>query len=213
MKKIVRIYCRVSTAEQDLARQEALADKARAAGYYVAKVYAEKASGTLANRPVLNELIEDLQAGDVVMAENIDRISRLPLPEAEKLIARIAEKGARLSVPNILDLSDIDIQGQSEIGKIVLDSLQQMLLKIALQVARDEYETRRERTRQGRARARAAGRGGGGRKANYALHRRIFELRINGISINKTAELCQCSTALVKNVKRQYKTLKDIPNE
>ena len=29
-------------------------------------------------------MIADLQPGDVVIAEKIDRISRLPLPEAEK---------------------------------------------------------------------------------------------------------------------------------
>ena len=44
-------------------------------------------------------MIKDLQPGDVVIAEHIDRISRLPLPEAEKLVASIREKGARISVP------------------------------------------------------------------------------------------------------------------
>ncbi len=37
-------------------------------------------------------MIADLQPGDVVIAEKIDRISRLPLPEAEKQISATAER-------------------------------------------------------------------------------------------------------------------------
>lgn len=39
--RIARVYLRVSTDEQDLRRQEALVENARAAGYYVAAVYRE----------------------------------------------------------------------------------------------------------------------------------------------------------------------------
>ena len=49
--KIARIYLRVSTAEQDLGRQEKIKEGAIAAGFYVAGVYREKASGvTFRNR-------------------------------------------------------------------------------------------------------------------------------------------------------------------
>ena len=77
----------------------------------------------------------------MIIAEHIDRITRLPLAEAEKLVNRIREKGAFLSIPGIIDLSQI--QTDSDIAKIVLDSIQTMLLKIALQMARDDYEQRR----------------------------------------------------------------------
>jgi hypothetical protein len=40
-----RVYLRVSTDEQDLVRQESIVAGARAAGFYVAAVYREKASG------------------------------------------------------------------------------------------------------------------------------------------------------------------------
>ena len=48
--KIARIYLRVSSEEQDLARQERLIDEARSAGYYIAGVYREKASGACSDR-------------------------------------------------------------------------------------------------------------------------------------------------------------------
>ena len=69
-----RIYLRVSTDKQDLARQDSIIEDAKRAGFYVAGVYREKASGARADRPELLRLISDLQRGDVVVAEKIDRI-------------------------------------------------------------------------------------------------------------------------------------------
>ena len=56
--------------------------------------------------PTISEavVVADLQPGEVVIAEKIDRISRLPLPEAEALIAAIQAKGARLAVPGVVDV-------------------------------------------------------------------------------------------------------------
>lgn len=87
--KVARIYMHVSTEVQDLARQEAIAQAAKLAGYYVAGIYREKASGARADRPELLRMIDDLQPGEIVVAEKIDRISRLPLPEAQKLGPRV----------------------------------------------------------------------------------------------------------------------------
>lgn len=50
--KIARFYLRVSTHEQDLNRQSEIEQSTRAAGYYIAGVYREKASGARADRPV-----------------------------------------------------------------------------------------------------------------------------------------------------------------
>ncbi len=79
-------------------------------------------------RPELLRMIDDLQAGEVVIAENIDRLSRLPLSEAEKLVASIRTKGARLSIPGLVDLSEISADAQG-VTKIVIESLQELLLK------------------------------------------------------------------------------------
>ncbi len=87
--KVARIYLRVSTDEQDLTRQADIEQSSQAAGYYIAGVYREKASGARADRPELLRMIADLQPGEVVIAEKIDRISRLPLMEAEQLVGSI----------------------------------------------------------------------------------------------------------------------------
>ncbi|WP_229664694.1 recombinase family protein [Sphingomonas metalli] len=202
--RAARVYLRVSTEEQDLTRQDAIVAGARSAGYYVAAVYREKASGARPDRPELLRMVEDLQMGEVVVAEKIDRISRLPLPEAELLVAAIRAKGARLAVPGIVDLSDL-VADSAGVARIVLEAVQDMLLRVALQTARDEYETRRERQREGIEIARGAGRYTG-RKADFAQHRRIVALREAGMSIAKTAELAGCSIAQVKRVTAQHRS-------
>ena len=196
--KIARIYLRVSTDEQDLSRQADIEHSTRAAGYYVAGIYREKASGARADRPELLRMIADLQPGEVVVAEKIDRISRLPLAEAEKLVASIRAKGARLAVPGLVDLSDLADEADG-VAKVVLTSVQELLLKLALQMARDDYETRRERQRQGVQLAKAAGKYTG-RKADTATHQRIVALRRAGQTIERTAELAGCSVSQVKRI-------------
>ncbi|NRP75157.1 putative DNA-invertase bin3 [Ensifer psoraleae] len=196
--RIARVYLRVSTQGQDLDRQEAIIDQAKQAGYYVAGVYREKASGARADRPELLRLVADLQPGEVVIAEKIDRISRLPLPEAEKLVATIRGKGARLAVPGVVDLSDL-AAGADGTAKIVLESVQDMLLKLALQMARDDFEDRRERQRQGIDLAKSSGKYVG-RQADKATHERVIALRTGGNSIARTAKLAGCSVSQVKRV-------------
>jgi DNA invertase Pin-like site-specific DNA recombinase len=204
--KVARIYLRVSTEEQDLARQHGIVADAQSAGYYVAGVYREKASGARADRPELLRMIDDLQPGDIVIAEKIDRISRLPLPEAERLIAAIQSKGARLAVPGIVDLSELASAAEG-VAKIVLESVQAMLLRLALQIARDDYETRRERQRQGVEIARNAGKYTG-RQADEETHERILALRPSH-SIKETARLAGCSESQVKRVWAMHKAKQD----
>jgi DNA invertase Pin-like site-specific DNA recombinase len=196
--KIARLYLRVSTESQDLTRQESIIEEAKAAGFYVAGIYREKASGARADRPELMRMIGDLQPGEVVIAEKIDRISRLPLPEAELLISSIREKGARLAVPGVVDLSELTAETQG-VAKIVLESVQDMLLKLALQIAHDDYQDCRERQRQGVELAKTKGKYQG-RKTDTTTHQRIIALRTAGKSITETAKLATCSQSQVKRV-------------
>ena len=202
--KVCRIYQRVSTDEQDLSRQQILEEQARDAGYYIGGIYAEHASGTTAQRPELQRMIADLQRGDVVIAEKIDRISRLPLADAEALVKSITDKGAKLAIPGIVDLSEVVANTADRTAKLVLESVQEMLLKLALQMARDDWETRKERQRQGVELAKVAGKYVG-RKADVNTHERIIEPRGTGTTIAKTAKLAGCSTAQVKRIWAEHK--------
>lgn len=209
--KVARIYMRVSTDEQDLTRQEAVVTGARSAGYYIAGIYREKASGVRADRPELLRLIADLQPGEVVVAEKIDRITRGPLNDAEALVASIRATGAKLAIPGIVDLSELAAEATG-VAKVVIESVQDMLLRVALQMARDDYEDRRERQRQGVELAKAAGRYKG-RPEDKAQHERIVALRSSGHSIAETARLVECSQSQVKRVWAMARDVEDDPAE
>jgi DNA invertase Pin-like site-specific DNA recombinase len=196
---------RVSTKEQDLERQEGIIDQARAAGFYVAATYREKASGASADRPELLRMVTDLQPGEVVIAERIDRISRLPLPDAEALIDSIRAKGARLAVPGIVDLSEL-AETSEGVPRIVLEAVQNMLLRLALQMARDDYELRRERQQQGIRQAQDAGKYQG-RRADTKRHAQVIALRNSGHSIAATADLTKFSLSQVKRISANAKTI------
>lgn len=167
--KEARIYMRVSTEDQDLNRQDAIVESTKAAGFYIAGIYREKASGARADRA-----------------------------ELLRLVASIRAKGARLAVPGVVDLTELAVQAKG-VAKVVLESVQDMLLKLALQIARDDYEDRRERQRQGVELAKDAGRYAG-RKADTQMHDRIIALRSAGHSIAATARLAGCSASQVKRV-------------
>ncbi|WP_211831010.1 recombinase family protein [Kistimonas asteriae] len=201
--QVARIYLRVSTDQQNLDRQEQIEAEAIRDGFYIANVYREKASGASADRPELQRMINDLREGEVVIAEKLDRLSRLPLNDAEQLIASIRSKGARLCIPGLIDLSQF-AQEVDGIGKIVIQAMEELLLKIALQSARDDYETRRRRQQQGIAIAKSKGKYKG-RKANSAVNDRIVQLRLSGEGIKNTARMVGCSESQVKKVWSKYK--------
>jgi len=104
---IVRTYLCVSTDERDLTRQNDIERNTRDAGYYIAGIHREKASGARVDRPELQRKIADLQPGEVVVAETSDCLSRLLLPQAEQLVNSIRARGARLAIPGLVDLSDL----------------------------------------------------------------------------------------------------------
>ena len=54
---VAQVYLRASTDAQDLTCQEGIIAAAKAAGYYVAGVYREKASGTRADRSELLRMV------------------------------------------------------------------------------------------------------------------------------------------------------------
>ncbi|MCG7864767.1 MAG: recombinase family protein [Candidatus Thiodiazotropha taylori] len=200
--KVARIYQRVSTKEQDLTRQASIEDDAKAAGFYIAGVYKEQASGARADRPELLRMIKDLQSGEVVIVEKIDRISRLPLRDAEKLIETIKSTGAKLAIPGVVDLSEL-VENSTDVAKVVLEAVQDVLLRLSLQIARDDYEDRRERQRQGIELAKSSGKFKG-RAPNLVLHERVIVLRSSGETISRTAKLANCSESQVKRIWKKH---------
>ena len=93
----IRAYLRASTEEQDAGRARASLDQfATDHNKVIASVYLENASGASADRPELLRLLKDARKGDVLLVESIDRLSRLPVDDWQKLKTAIDSKGLRI---------------------------------------------------------------------------------------------------------------------
>ena len=74
----VRAYLRASTAEQDASRaQETIEAFARERGLIICSYYIENESGSRLDRPELFRLLRDCQQNDILLIEDVDRLSRL----------------------------------------------------------------------------------------------------------------------------------------
>ena len=216
--KITRIYLRVSTSSQSIERQRSLIEDAKKQGFYIASVYEEKASGTTLDRPELQRMISEIQPGEYIIAERLDRITRLPPPQAEELIKTIQDKGASLLLPELLDFSQLIPQTGNDFSddliKCMIDCTQKVLLKVALKASYDDWCIRRERINQGIAIAKKNGKFKG-KQANKKLHQDIIKLRRQGNTIAETARILGTSTPTVvrawaKRDKTEIEKLEDL---
>jgi len=200
----IRAYLRASTADQDASRARAslesfVADHDRK----VASWYVENASGAASDRRELRRLLEDASSGDILLVEAIDRLSRLPQAEWERLRAEIEGKGLRV-VALDLPTSHAALGGNSsdEFTARMLDAVNRMMLDMVAAIARKDYEQRRQRQAQGIAKAKEKG-VYKGRPVDQVKHDRIRELLEKDFSIRKTAEIAGAAPSTVQKVKRK----------
>lgn len=98
------------------------------------------------------------------------------MAEGEVLIARITEKGAKIAVLDLIDLSDIIASATDPLVQIVLEANQKMMLKIAVHMAPQGLRAAREQTASGIEVAKAKG-VYKGRKPDTVANATIVELR------------------------------------
>src|SRR4051812_3975383 len=93
----IRAYLRASTEGQDADRaRDHLAAFAMERGLKVAAWYTENESGAKLARPELFRLLNDSQPGDVLLVEQVDRLSRLMTSDWEKLRTEMAARHVRV---------------------------------------------------------------------------------------------------------------------
>ena len=83
-------YVRVSTVEQNEIRQEVLMKELG-----VERVYIDKASGRNMKRPQLEEMMNFMREGDVIVVESISRLSR-SIRDFLYLLDKFQQEGVRL---------------------------------------------------------------------------------------------------------------------
>ena len=155
----VRAYLRASTNEQDASRaREALEAFAEERGLRIAAWYVENESGSTLARPELFRLLKDSRPGDVLLVEQVDRLSRLTAADWDKLKAELAARQVRVVALDLPTSWMMTTASADAFTTRMFEAINGMMLDMLAAVARKDYEDRRRRQAQGQAKAKAEGR-------------------------------------------------------
>ena len=130
-------YCRVSTKDQDLTRQEESLKS-----YGCDRIYSDKATGKNFNRPEYNKLNEALRPGDTLVVHEFDRLGRnkkLTLKELQYF----KDNHIRLVALN-LPTTQMNTD-----DNLMLETINNIVIELYTMMAQQEIETREKRQREG----------------------------------------------------------------
>jgi DNA invertase Pin-like site-specific DNA recombinase len=204
----IRAYLRASTDEQDAARARSQVEAFAAdRGMQIASWYVENESGTRLDRPELFRLLADSHPGDVLLVEQVDRLSRLKAEDWEALKVQLTARKVRVVALDLPTSWIMATTGKSdEFTGRMFEAINGMLLDMLAAIARKDYEDRRRRQMQGQEKAKAAGKYIG-RPENKRRNARIAAMLAAGTSYSDVQEATGCSRATVAKVaKRQKQT-------
>ncbi len=199
----VRAYLRASTDEQDAQRARSTLDRfAHDHGVVICNYYAENESGARLDRPELFRLLADSRPSDVLLVEDVDRLSRLAGVEWEKLKGLIRERKVRIVAVNVPTTWQHLSPLSNEFDARMFGAINDMLLDMLAAIARRDYEQRRERQQQGIAKARIAGKYRG-RKIDQERYDTINRLLASGSSWSIVQRTVGCSRSTISSATKQ----------
>jgi DNA invertase Pin-like site-specific DNA recombinase len=148
------LYLRASTKDQDAQRALTLLQQfAQDHNLSVAGTYSENISGTKLQRPELTKLLATAAAGDILLVESVDRLSRLSQADWGNLKSTIKAKGLKLVIADLPTshqlIDDTGISGQ------IMAVINDMLIDLMATMSRLDQDKRVERINQGLANKKA----------------------------------------------------------
>jgi DNA invertase Pin-like site-specific DNA recombinase len=199
----IRAYLRASTDEQDAARaRDQVEAFAKDRGMQIAAWYVENESGTKLDRPELFRLLSDSHPGDVLLVEQVDRLSRLSAADWDRLKVELATRKVRVVA---LDLPTSWAMATGKVDDFtarMFEAINGMMLDMLAAVARKDYEDRRRRQMQGQAKAKAEGKYVG-RPENKRRNKRIADMLASGTSYSAIQEATGCGRATVAKIAKR----------
>ena len=197
-----RAYLRASTTEQDATRaREQVAAFATEHNLDIVGWFIENESGATLKRPELFRLLSDSKPHDVILVEQVDRLSRLTEIDWRKLRSIIGDKQVRI-VALDLPTSWTMAGNGDEFTSRMFAAINGMLLDMLAAVARKDYEDRRRRQAQGIVKAKAGGLYRG-RQENVERNEGIASLLKSGMSWSAIQAAVGCSRDTVAKVSRR----------
>ena len=202
MKRIYG-YLRASTIEQDANRaKKSLEDFSQRSSQKVSGWFVENESGATLKRPELFRLLEITQQGDILLVEQVDRISRLNTHDWERLKSQIKNKGIIIVSLDLPTSHQFMETTADDFTQRMLTAINSMMLDMLAAVARKDYEDCRRRQSEGIAKAKREGKYRG-RPKNEPLRRNIKALVRDGCSISEIVDSLKCSNKTVISVRKE----------
>ena len=199
---LTRLYLRASTDEQDASRAHAALEAFAAEhGLTVAGSYVENESGAKLARPELFRLLADSNPGDVLLIEQVDRLSRLTSGDWTKLRAELDARQVRVVALDLPTSWMLSAPADEFTGRM-FTALNAMMLDMLAAVARKDYEDRRRRQAQGQAKAKAAGLYKG-RPEDTQRNGAIATMLAKGMSWSAIQAATDCSRATVAKIAKR----------
>lgn len=199
----VRAYLRASTKDQDARRaRDDLFRFAAERGMKIAASYEENESGASLARPELFRLLADCHPGDILLVEQVDRLSRLNAADWERLKAEIQQRRVKvvaLDLPTSWMMATAD---KDDIQSRILDAINGMMLDMLAAIARKDYEDRRRRQAQGIAKAKSAG-AYKGRPEDAERNAAIIQMLTSGQSWNSIIKATRCSRSTLARLAKR----------
>ncbi|CAM7603923.1 Resolvase/invertase-type recombinase catalytic domain-containing protein [Klebsiella variicola subsp. variicola] len=192
-------YLRASTKDQNAERaHQDLQEFATSNGVAISAWFVENESGASLARPELMKLLDIAQNGDVLLVEQVDRLSRLNAEDWEKLTAIINGKGVRV-VALDLPTSHRMVNSGDEFTSRMMEALNRMMLDTLAAVARKDYDDRKRRQAQGIIKAKADGKFKG-RQVDVELHERVLKLRAAGMSYTDIQQTTSVARSTISRI-------------
>jgi DNA invertase Pin-like site-specific DNA recombinase len=195
-----RAYLRASTNQQDASRARSQVEAfAAERGLHIVGTYAENESGAKLARPELFRLLADSKPGDVLLIEQVDRLSRLTDSDWRKLRAELDSRQIRVVALDLPTSWQLAAPGDEFTARLFA-ALNAMMLDLLAAVARKDYEDRRRLQAQGVSKAKLAGKYRG-RPEDIARNAGIAGMLRSGMSWTAIQAATGCSRATIAKVR------------
>jgi DNA invertase Pin-like site-specific DNA recombinase len=199
---LARLYLRASTGEQDANRARASLEAFAAdRGLAIAASYVENGSGAKLARPELFRLLADSKPGDILLIEQVDRLSRLTADDWQHLRAELDRRQVRvvaLDLPTSWSLA----APSDEFTSRMFQGVNSMMLDVLTAAAPKDNEDRRRRQAQGQAKAKAEGRYKG-RPEDIDRNAGIAAMLGKGVSWGQIQDATGCSRATIAKLAKR----------
>ncbi len=178
-------------------------------GDKICRYYRENISGTKLDRLELGRLLMDSHRNDILLVEQIDRLTRLRNCDWMTLKKQIEQHElliVSLDVPTSWQaLSDKDPSQADPITRAVITAINNMLIDLMTAMSHKDWLSRRQRQKQGMERAHTLGKYQGKQAVQERHHKVLYYRQVKKLSIRETADATGYSPYQICRIQSLYR--------